>query len=125
MKISKLRNTLMEYDFELLNAKSELTIIQAKVQKFARSKKKVARYTEWRVAEEKTKTYIHKLELGLDQTLEYLDLLLVEYGIKERKVFKSYYLKEMSIEEISQTENLEIEKVAEIIERLEKDFKEE
>lgn len=124
MKISKLRETLMEYDFEILNAKSELALIEANVQKYARSKKKIARYTEWRIAEEKTKTYIHKLERGLENTLNYLELLLVEYGIKERKVFKSYYLKQMSIEEISQTENLGIEEVANIIERLEKDFKE-
>lgn len=124
MKISKLRETLMEYDFEILNAKSELALIEANVQKYARSKKKIARYTEWRIAEEKTKTYIHKLEKGLENTLNYLELLLVEYGIKERKVFKSYYLKQMSIEEISQTENLGIEEVANIIERLEKDFKE-
>lgn len=124
MKISKLRETLMKYDFEILNAKSELALIEANVQKYARSKKKIARYTEWRIAEEKTKTYIHKLEKGLENTLNYLELLLVEYGIKERKVFKSYYLKQMSIEEISQTENLGIEEVANIIERLEKDFKE-
>lgn len=124
MKISKLRETLMEYDFEILNAKSELALIEANVQKYARSRKRITRYTEWRIAEEKTKTYIHKLEKGLENTLNYLELLLVEYGIKERKVFKSYYLKQMSIEEISQTENLGIEEVAEIIERLEKDFKE-
>lgn len=125
MNVSKLRKTLMEYDFEILNAKSELALIEANVQKFARSKKRIARYTEWRIAEEKTKTYIQKLEKGLENTLNYLDLLLVEYGIKERKVFKSYYLKQMSIEEISQAENLEIEKVANIIERLKKDFEEE
>lgn len=125
MNVSKLRKTLMEYDFEILNAKSELALIEANVQKFARSKKRIARYTEWRIAEEKTKTYIQKLEKGLENTLNYLDLLLVEYGIKERKVFKSYYLKQMSIEEISQAENLEIEKVADIIERLKKDFEEE
>ena len=115
----------MEYDLEILNAKSELALIEANVQKFARSKKRIARYTEWRIAEEKTKTYIQKLEKGLENTLNYLDLLLVEYGIKERKVFKSYYLKQMSIEEISQAENLEIEKVANTIERLKKDFEEE
>lgn len=125
MNVSKLRKTLMEYDFEILNAKSELALIEANVQKFARSKKRIARYTEWRIAEEKTKTYIQKLEKGLENTLNYLDLLLVEYGIKERKVFKSYYLKQMSIEEISQAENLEIEKAASIIERLKKDFEEE
>ncbi len=124
MKISKLRETLMEYDFEIMNAKSELALIEANVQKYARSKKRITRYTEWRIAEEKTKTYIHKLEKGLENTLNYLDLLLTEYGIKERKVFKSHYLKQMSIEEISQTENLGIEEVANIIERLEKDFKE-
>lgn len=125
MNVSKLRKTLMEYDLEILNAKSELALIEANVQKFARSKKRIARYTEWRIAEEKTKTYIQKLEKGLENTLNYLDLLLVEYGIKERKVFKSYYLKQMSIEEISQAENLEIEKVANTIERLKKDFEEE
>lgn len=125
MNVSKLRKTLMEYDLEILNAKSELALIEANVQKFARSKKRIARYTEWRIAEEKTKTYIQKLEKGLENTLNYLDLLLVEYGIKERKVFKSYYLKQMSVEEISQAENLEIEKVANTIERLKKDFEEE
>lgn len=125
MNVSKLRKTLMEYDLEILNAKSELALIEANVQKFARSKKRIARYTEWRIAEEKTKTYIQKLEKGLENTLNYLDLLLVEYGIKERKIFKSYYLKQMSIEEISQAENLEIEKVANTIERLKKDFEEE
>ncbi len=125
MKISKLRKTLMEYDFEILNAKSELALIEANVQKYARSKKKIARYTEWRIAEEKTKTYISKLEKGLENTLSYLNLLLAEYGIKERKIFKNYYLKQMSIEEISEKEKLEIEKVESIVSRLEEDFKEE
>lgn len=127
MKISKLRNTLLEYDFELLNAKSELALISAKVEKLGRSKSKakLRQYTEWRIAEEKTITYINKLTNGLNQTLEYLETLLEEYNITERKIFKDYYLKQMVAEEISQKENRDIEEVKQIIEKLEKDFTEE
>lgn len=115
----------LAYDLMLINAKSELEMINAKVKRFSNSTtlKNKQNYIYWCSEQSKQKDFIEELTKIKSDLLKNLNLIFAKYNKRYKDVFESYYIKGKSVEEVAEEIGYSEEAVENILAELERDLK--
>lgn len=120
----KIRKILFNFDLELTASLGELSLAQAKIQRYAskKNKRELEFYTSAKIDEVKIETYIEQLTKGKNETYEALERILETYTPKYKKIWLMYFIGNQTYEEISATTYYSYNNVKKIIKKLKKDL---
>lgn len=120
----KIRKILFNFDLELTASLGELSLAQAKIQRYAskKNKRELEFYTSAKIDEVKIETYIEQLTKGKNETYEALEKILETYTPKYKKIWLMYFIGNQTYEEISATTYYSYNNVKKIIKKLKKDL---
>lgn len=120
----KIKKLLFNYDLELVAARSELQLVNSKIDRYQNSTNKRNRniYLANKIEKIKIEEFIRQLGKAKNETWNDLEQILNTYTPRYRTLWIMRFIKGMSYEEISADTNYSISNVRKIIDRMNRDL---
>lgn len=120
----KIKKLLFNYDLELVAARSELQLVNSKIDRYQDSTNKRNRniYLANKIEKIKIEEFIRQLGKAKNETWNDLEQILNTYTPRYRTLWIMRFIKGMSYEEISADTNYSISNVRKIIDRMNRDL---